>query len=176
MGVTGAEPALQPPNAGEDAGTHTRVGRVLLVRHGEAGERSEWTGVDRDRPLTSEGRAQAERLAALYEGQPLDHLYTSGYLRCVETMQPLAARRGLTPEPVAWLEEGADAAQALAALLAGGQVVACTHGDVVSGILFELADRGVSLGSTPRMQKGSTWVLDVAGGQVSSARYLAPPA
>jgi len=54
--------------------------------------------------------------------------------------------------------------------------VACTHGDVVSGILFELADRGVALGSTPRMRKGSTWVLDVDGGRVSSARYLAPPA
>jgi len=176
MGVTEAGPTLQPPDSREGAGARTRVGRVLLVRHGEAGERSEWTGVDRDRPLTSEGRVQAERLAALYEGQPLDHLYTSGYLRCLETMEPLAARRGLALEPVAWLEEGADAAQALAALLAGGNVVACTHGDVVSGILFELADRGVALGSTPRMRKGSTWVLDVAGGRVSSARYLAPPA
>lgn len=53
-------------------------------------------------------------------------------------------------------------------------MAACSHGDVVSGILFELADRGVALGSTPRMQKGSTWLLEVAEGRVSSARYVPP--
>jgi hypothetical protein len=46
---------------------------------------------------------------------------------------------------------------------------------VVSGILFELAERGIALGSSPRMQKGSTWVLDVQDGRVASARYLPPP-
>ena len=168
----------QAPGARElvhPVGSRTRVGRVLLIRHGEAGERKLWTGPDRDRPLTEPGRAQAEQLAARLDGYPIDHLLSSGYVRCVETLAPLAARRGLATETVRWLEEGSKPAEALAALLAGGSVVACSHGDVVGGVLFELADRGVAIGSTPRMQKGSTWVLEVHEGQVASARYLAPP-
>jgi 8-oxo-dGTP diphosphatase len=152
------------------------VGRVFLIRHGEAGERKEWSGPDRERPLTGAGRVQAEQLATLLDGHPLDRLLSSGYVRCVETMAPLAGRTGLPIEQVRWLEEGASPGEALTALLGGGCVVACSHGDVVSGILFELADRGVALGSTPRMQKGSTWVLEVRDGEVSSARYLPPPA
>ena len=162
--MTGPGGAPRLLGGGAPRGAATRAGRVLLIRHGEAGERKLWTGPDRERPLTEEGRAQAERLAALLDGYPIDRLLSSGYVRCVETMAPLAARRGLATETVRWLEEGAKPAEALAALLAGGSVVACSHGDVVGGVLFELADRGVAIGSTPRMQKGSTWVLEVARG------------
>ena len=173
--MSGPGPAPGPPDVAQRSGSRTRAARVLLIRHGEAGERKLWTGPDRERPLTEEGRAQAERLAALLDGYPIDRLLSSGYVRCVETLAPMAARRGLATETVRWLEEGANPAEALAALLGGGSAVACSHGDVVGGVLFELADRGIAIGSTPRMQKGSTWVLEVHEGQVASARYLAPP-
>jgi len=174
LDVSGPGRATGQPDRTASAGVRSRVGRVLLIRHAEAGERKEWRGNDRDRPLTEAGRAQAERLADRLEGQPLERILTSGYIRCLETMAPIATRRDLTARAVGWLEEGADPAEALTALLAGGSVAACSHGDVVSGILFELADRGVALGSSPRMQKGSTWVLEVSEGRVSSARYLPP--
>jgi len=176
LGVTGSGQAPRAPEIAHHPESRTRVGRVLLIRHGEAGERKLWTGPDRERPLTEPGRAQAVQLAALLDGHPIDRLLSSGYVRCVETLAPLAARRGLATETVRWLEEGANPAEALAALLAVGSVVACSHDDVVGGVLFELADRGVAIGSTPRMQKGSTWVLEVREGQVASARYLPPPA
>jgi 8-oxo-dGTP diphosphatase len=176
LGMTGAGQASPQTGEAEVTGARSRVGRVLLIRHGEAGERSAWSGPDRDRPLTAEGRSQAERLADRLAGQPLDRILTSGYIRCLETMAPLATRRQMRAEAVGWLEERADPVEALTALLAGGSVAACSHGDVVSGILFELADRGIALGSTPRMQKGSTWVLEVDEGRVSAARYLPPPA
>ncbi|MGA8016873.1 MAG: phosphoglycerate mutase family protein [Candidatus Dormiibacterota bacterium] len=150
--------------------------RVLVVRHSDAGERSEWRGDDRVRPLTDAGRDQAERLAQSLDGQPLSQVLTSGYARCVQTVAPLATRRGLEVEVAPWLEEGADPVATLQTLMARGDALACTHGDVVSGILFELADRGVSIGTSPRMQKGSTWVLDVENGAVAAARYLPPPA
>jgi len=175
LGVTGAGQAPRSPDPEAAHGARSRVGRVLLIRHAEAGERSQWAGRDRDRPLTEAGRAQAERLADCLDGQPLERILTSGYVRCIETMTPVATRRNLTAGVAGWLEEGADPAEALSALLAGGSVAACSHGDVVSGILFELADRGVALGSSPRMQKGSTWVLEVTDGRVSAARYLPPP-
>ena len=149
--------------------------RVLVVRHAEAGERSEWRGDDRIRPLTHAGRAEAERLAECLDGRGLRQVLSSGYARCLQTVAPLATRWGIEVAKVAWLEEGADPVAALDTLIARDDVLACTHGDVVSGILFELADRGVSLGSSPRMQKGSTWVLDVDDGAVTRARYLPPP-
>lgn len=154
----------------------TRVNRVLLIRHAEAGERRQWRGSDRLRPLTGAGRTQARRLAGALAGHHLDAVLTSAYDRCVQTVQPIAARRRLVPEAAAWLEEGADPEAALAELLGRGDVLACTHGDVVSGILFELSDHGVDLGTSPRMQKGSTWVLEVEEGRVVSAQYVPPPA
>ena len=156
-------------------GAHSQLGRVLLVRHADAGERTEWTGPDRDRPLSARGRAQSELLAALLARNPVERLVSSGYVRCIETFVPLGARLGLLTETAGWLEEGADPEKALTALLGGGSVAACSHGDVVSGILFELAARGIALGSSPRMQKGSTWVLDVQEGRVAAARYVPPP-
>ena len=152
------------------------VTRVLLIRHADAGDKSHWTGDDRERPLSDTGRAQADGLVDALEARTLGHLLTSGYARCAQTLAPIAARRGMLLEEAGWLEEGADAAAALEALIAAGDVAACTHGDIVSGILFELADRAVALGPSPRMQKGSTWVLEIENAQVSFARYLPPPA
>ena len=154
---------------------HSRLERILLVRHADAGERAEWTGPDRDRPLSAQGRAQSELLAALLARNPVERLVSSGYVRCVETFVPLGARLGLLTETAGWLEEGADPEKALTALLVGGSVAACSHGDVVSGILFELSERGIALGSSPRMQKASTWVLDIQEGRVATARYVPPP-
>jgi 8-oxo-dGTP diphosphatase len=174
VGVTGKAPAGRRA-AAHAARAHSRSGRILLVRHADAGERAEWTGPDRDRPLSDRGRAQSELLAASLARNPVERLVSSGYVRCVETFVPLGGRLGLLTETASWLEEGADPEKALAALLVGGSVAACSHGDVVSGILFELSERAIALGSSPRMQKGSTWVLDVQDGRVTSARYLPPP-
>jgi broad specificity phosphatase PhoE len=160
---------------GAAAMTRATPRRIFLVRHAEAGERSTWQGDDRLRPLTARGRRQAQALAEALDGQQVRHLLSSGYIRCLETLEPLAERIGRRPEPVAWLEEGADADSALASLVAAGDVVASTHGDVVSGVLFALAAASVDLGPSPRMQKGSTWVLDVERGQVTGARYVPPP-
>jgi len=38
---------------------------VLLVRHGMAGNRSDWKGGDNDRPLDEAGRQQAEALVTV---------------------------------------------------------------------------------------------------------------
>ena len=172
--MTAKARAGRPP-AANAAEARSRSGRILLVRHADAGERTEWTGPDRDRPLSAQGRAQSELLAALLARNPVERLVSSAYLRCVETFVPLGARLGLLTETAGWLEEGADPEKALTALLVGGSVAACSHGDVVSGILFELSERGIALGSSPRMQKASTWVLDIQEGRVATARYVPPP-
>jgi 8-oxo-dGTP diphosphatase len=150
---------------------------ILVVRHAKAGDRQAWTQPDHLRPLTAKGLAQADALVETLAGFAIARVLTSPYARCVETVAPLAATRGLPAEACDDLAEGAGtAALALVGTLAAGpatsaDVVLCTHGDV----LFELLD-GLGLRTDVPMKKGSTWVLRVAGGRVVDASYLPPPA
>ena len=83
------------------------MGVAYLVRHAKAGDRSDWSGDDRLRPLTKSGQRQAEALADMLDGEPIDRILSSGYLRCLQTVEPLGARRTLSVEPIKDLEEGA---------------------------------------------------------------------
>src|SRR3954469_967625 len=63
---------------------------LLLVRHAKAGNRKSWDGVDRLRPLTDAGWAQGTALLDLLgESRPV-RLLSSPYVRCVQTLEPLA--------------------------------------------------------------------------------------
>lgn len=151
---------------------------LYLVRHARAGERSNWEGDDRLRPLTRRGRLQSERLLDVFEGRRVDRILSSPYVRCMETVVPLAGQRGLAVEPSAALEEGASLEDALD--LVDKQIdvdtVLCSHGDVLPMLLEHFATRGVDLGLWPACAKGSTWILETQAGQVVSARYVEPPA
>ena len=89
----------------------------------------------------------------------LDRIVSSPYVRCVQTVEPLAKARGLEIEFDEQL--GADRLHEVPQVLErlkGQNAVVCTHGDLPG------------LGGRP-YQKGSVWVLDEAG---EPARYLPP--
>jgi alpha-ribazole phosphatase/probable phosphoglycerate mutase len=72
------------------------VTTVYLARHGE----SDWNAANRfqghsDRPLTEEGRRQAEALAELVAQENVDAIYSSPLIRALETARIVAARTGL---------------------------------------------------------------------------------
>jgi len=73
------------------------VRTVLLVRHGTAGERSKWTGDDRLRPLDERGRIQAEGLVRILSRFEVREIFSADFVRCVETVQPLAQPGGRDP-------------------------------------------------------------------------------
>jgi broad specificity phosphatase PhoE len=156
---------------------------VLVVRHAKAGDRDRWEGDDALRPLTAEGTAQAEGLAATLAPFAIGRVLSSPYLRCTQTVAPLAAARGLDVEEIEDLAEGAGpAARRLLASLPGGadvtpgDTVLCTHGDVLFEILDGLTEEGgPALPWDAPMKKSSTWVLETEGGRVLAARYLPPP-
>jgi hypothetical protein len=163
--------------------------RLLLVRHASAGSPSRWAGPDHLRPLDGKGHRQAEGLAAAWGGAGTPHIpkvLSSPYLRCVQTVDPLAGRVGLSVEEEPALAEGHQAAAAALArgLLvppeparaapAGGMIVLCTHGDIVPAILAEVAADGVDLGPDPRWAKGSAWLLEGAAGRFTAAHYRPP--
>jgi probable phosphoglycerate mutase len=72
---------------------------LLLVRHGEAeGNREDRFIGQLDVPLTAEGHRQAGALARRLEGIPLAKVVSSDLRRCLETVAPSAASRGLQVE------------------------------------------------------------------------------
>jgi 8-oxo-dGTP diphosphatase len=161
---------------------------LLVVRHAKAGDRDAWEAPDELRPLTAAGRAQADGLVDVLRDFDIRRVLSSPYVRCTQTVEPLAARVGLAMEPCAELAEGnGDAAARLVTALAAtatsdgvlssthGDIVLCTHGDVALDILDDIAVAGAALPPRRPLKKGSTWVLAVEGGRVVGARYLDPP-
>jgi 8-oxo-dGTP diphosphatase len=103
-------------------------------------------------------------------------------LRCRETVGPLAERAGLEVEELDDLAEGGDPMVALAQLLDstrllrdGASFAACTHGDVIDGILETFGPSGVTVTGALRAPKASVWQLTVAGGDLVAARFEPPP-
>lgn len=152
--------------------------RCFVVRHAHAGKRGP---VDDDqRELSDRGRAQAIGIAAEVAGEvagePVTAIISSPYARCVQTAEPIGTLLGVPVAVSDALAEGAGADAALEIVEgAPGDVVLCSHGDVIGELMNTLARRGVPL-DDDRLAKGSTWVLTVVAGDVTSASYRPPPA
>ena len=106
-----------------------------------------------------------------------DRVVSSPFVRCRETVEPLAAAAGLEVELDDRLAEGAGPYGALGLVreVAPKGGVLCSHGDVITELLALLERAGIDLGDDPRCEKGSVWVLELEGEQVVSAPYLPPP-
>ena len=145
---------------------------VLLVRHADAGDRGRWRGDDRVRPLSATGRRQAQALVGQLAGYGVVRVVSSAYVRCVQTVEPLALARQLPLETSPALAEGAtrDDVDSLLEQVTGTAVVLCTHGDVAGEVLDALGR------PDGPCAKGSTWVLEPAGRRLVATKYLEPPA
>jgi 8-oxo-dGTP diphosphatase len=141
---------------------------VLLVRHAEAGDRHRWEGPDEERPVSDEGRRQAEALVSTLAEFGISRILSSPYLRCTQTVAPLATARDLPVEASDDLAEGAGrlALMRVRSLLDGPHTVLCTHGDVVEDVLD-----GLGVARQGETEKGATWVLGTG-----EPRHLPPPA
>jgi 8-oxo-dGTP diphosphatase len=154
------------------------VSTVHLIRHAKAKNRAEWREPDELRPLTKRGRREAVALAQRLADERVERLVSSPYVRCVQTLEPLALKIDLAIETTALLAEGAgsEAAVALLVSLAGdGSVACCTHGDVVYEVVGALASAGVVPDGPLEAPVASTWILEVEAGHIGGARFVEPP-
>ena len=172
--MEGSEPQ-EPPEL--DALGVGGVGRFYVVRHAKAGSRSHWTGDDRRRPLSKKGRQQAEALVKVFADLPVDDVFSSPYLRCIQTVEPIAIARHRKVQANASLSEG----RGLSGLYSFfedpnlGNTVLCTHGDLMWELIEDLANRRVLPAFKEAFDKGSTWVVDVEDGSPVGARYIPAP-
>ena len=150
---------------------------VYVVRHAKAGDREAWKGDDRLRPLTKSGERQADALVEILKDRPIDRILSSPYVRCVQSVEPLAKARKLPVEPSAELEEGAGGESIIRLMerYAGQNTVLCTHGDLVEELLERLIHQGVISRRQASNEKGGTWVLEGENGAVRRATYLPAP-
>ncbi len=156
---------------------------VLVLRHVDAGDRAAWEGDDRLRPVSPRGLRQAIALVAAYADRSVTAVLSSPYRRCVQSVEPLAAATSTVIEEVDELAEGASF-DVLTRLLrtaqrrareTGGEVVVCSHGDVIGTLVTWFEDQGVDLPARARWPKASTWVLE---GDLDdpTLHFLGPPA
>ena len=133
---------------------------LLLIRHASAGDRDDWVGDDRLRPLDGRGRNQASRLSELLRDYEIARVLSSPAVRCVQTVEPVSRSRGLDIEVREELseEQQGEAGAALVRSLGGEQTALCVHGglsDTISGV---------------SQKKGEVLVLDDEGNLVERFR------
>ncbi|MCU0259413.1 MAG: histidine phosphatase family protein [Ilumatobacteraceae bacterium] len=149
---------------------------LYLVRHAKAGSRQRWEGDDRLRPLSRSGRQQAEAIADLLAPLRPTVLLSSPYVRCVQTLEPLAERTGLTLATDGRLAEAGSFLEVIDLLESlPDRAVISSHGDVIPETIQALARRGAELLTEPDWRKGSTWVLDRDGEAVTALTAWPPP-
>ena len=148
------------------------------MRHAHAGDPGRWDGDDSRRPLSDRGRRQAQALVERLRREgagKVTAVLSSPALRCADTVTPTATELGLGVVTESALAEGTPPATVHALIgRLGGDVVLCSHGDVIGAFVLDLDAAGV-LRDPPACSKASTWILDVVAGTVVSARYLGPP-
>ena len=151
---------------------------AYVIRHAKAKSRVKWTEPDEVRPLTKRGRREAEALAERLGDEPFARLVSSPYLRCVQTLEPLAMATGLPIETTELLSEGGDAARVVELLLTLARdepIACCTHGDVVFDVARTVASRGVPLDGPYDVPVASAWILEVRFDGFAEGRFMERP-
>ncbi len=150
---------------------------LYLVRHAKAGERRLWKGDDIDRPLSKMGWKQSSLVAKRLAKYDPSALLSSEYVRCVQTLEPLADRLGTTVTVDQRLTEHNPVEPAIELLReVDDRTVMCSHGDIIPGVVTALAKRGTTLRTPVDWRKSGVWVLKRnKKGEIVHATVWPPP-
>lgn len=152
---------------------------IYLVRHAHAGKRSEWDAEDELRPLSPKGWRQARAIADQLADAGIDLLWSSPYVRCRQTLEPLAERLGLPVIDSEPFREGGAGPTALDAVLQavadGATVAVSSHGDVHPAVAQAAVRRGAELVGMGALTKGARWDASVRDGQIRRLVHVPAP-
>jgi 8-oxo-dGTP diphosphatase len=153
------------------------MSQLYLVRHAKAGERRLWTGDDVDRPLSKKGWKQAELAGKRLAKHDPTRLLSSPYVRCVQTLEPLAARLDLPVEIDSRLTEDEPVGPVVELLReAPTGTVMCSHGDIIPAAVQALRKSGTSVRTPVDWRKATVWVLKRdKKGRIVHATVWPPP-
>lgn len=149
---------------------------IYLVRHAKAGSRKNWDDDDTQRPLVKSGREQAQLLVQTFADVEVRRLISSPFVRCQQTLQPLAEARDLIVEIDVRLAE--NTSRGIVAELVGSVdegTVLCSHGDVIPDVLGLFERQGMTLLSWCDTRKAATALMEKVDGVFSTVDFWAPP-
>ena len=100
---------------------------------------------------------------------------SSPAVRCVETVEPLAEARGLEVHRCDEIFENSDIERSWALLERSarrkGDVVLCSHGDVIPELVRRAQHRGMEVPGKAGASKGSCWALEWDGERFHRGTY-----
>lgn len=149
---------------------------IYLVRHAKAGERRIWDDDDEARPLSKKGWRQATAVSKRLAGKDASSLYSSPYVRCIQTLEPLAEQLDLRVEIDDRLKEdhAFEGVLELIAEVRSGAVL-CSHGDMIPATIEALVRRGMEVQGPPDWRKATVWVLKRKGDKITKGKVWPPP-
>ena len=149
---------------------------MILVRHAHAGNKANWDRDDSLRPLTERGVVQAASLVRSLAEDDVAVVWSSPSVRCRQTVEPLAAARGITVQDQALLAKDARVEALLAWLLANGTApwVLCTHGEVFRALLDAGRSTGLLTAPARVTEKGAAWRVKLRPDAGAELQYLPP--
>ncbi len=149
---------------------------LYLIRHAKAGNRHEWEGSDWTRPLTKKGRRQALRLRERFDDIDVSKVLSSPYVRCIQTVEPIAFSHHLALESTPVLAEDGSFGNVIELLESvPDNTVLCSHGDVIPDTIAALFRRGMEVTAPVDWRKGTTWVLHRNADGFPYAEIWPPP-
>lgn len=123
-----------------------RTFAIIALRHGKAVPPSSWDGPDSTRPLLHRGLEQASSVAQAIAAWKPERLLSSTAVRCVSTIEPVAAITGLPVKLSPGIsqdayEDGTSTVNKVVAkrLEKKQTTVLCSHGPVLPGIVDAVA-------------------------------------
>ena len=185
-GVDAALPGFAPTAGAEfpDLFAALLAPPVILLRHASARSRKSWNGPELERPLDSDGLAQAEALVALLCALRPARVLCSSARRCRQTVEPFAAASGLAIADEPDLTEQAfddDPGRPRAVLArvtadrGSGPWVLCTHRPVIGPLLETATGQPFERGVDKPLRTAEIAVLTGSYGRMAIERHPTPP-
>lgn len=128
---------------------HPSTATLILIRHGKAMDRKDWSKKDSLRPLVARGRKQARQLVPFLAAYGIESLISSTSARCLTTLEPYAttAKIGIETHDTLSEEIGTADPEAVGRLIgkiregvlaSGLPTAVCVHRPVLPSILEAL--------------------------------------
>jgi len=155
---------------------------LVLLRHGKAVAREEWSGDDGDRPLAQVGQIQSKRLLAKYLPFGITEIHTSDAVRCYETVSPMA--RALKLDMFYWseLSEYAYEKDKKAAINVVNDIIesevraiVCGHNPVIPGIVAKFIGKKNFKELDHGLLPGEAWIMHHRDGEIIAIDWLSAP-
>ena len=157
-----------------------RTDTLIILRHTKALERGDWDDDDSKRTLDERGFAQSEKLIQHLEPFGIGEIYSSDYIRCVQTVTPLAQSRGLKITEIPNLNEANfefDPERAISFANAVKQdeknILICSHNPVIPTMLRGILNTKLKNKDLIKLEPGDAWIVHRVRGEIVGLDFLA---